>query len=485
MKYIFSKYLLLIILISVVVGYGSIAISAELSSAITASAETGNDDTGDADETAGIEAQTGGTGGDAQRWLDEALGNNEESRKLWGEGDNENSLKALDRAYGSILKVDAESHPDLGQQVDDLRFVISKRILEIYASRNTTVQGNHRAIPLDMNRHVEREIRLLQGEGREFFLKGYKRSGRYRDEIVHRLKEAGLPEELSWLPLVESGFDVRALSSARALGLWQFIPSTGYKFGLQRDSWIDERLDPGKSTDAAIDYLKDLHRIFGDWTSVLAAYNCGAGRVLKVIREQRINYLDNFWDLYERLPHETARYVPRFLAVLQIVNDPEKYGFDLEESDDPPLIEVVSIQKQVRLKAVAEKIGVSSNELIELNPELRYEATPPSPYDLKVPPGTGPALLSKIDEIPVWTPAKKDYAYHRVKKGDTVSSIARKYRTSVEEISRLNKIGRKGFIRVGQKLKVPVQGGVRTADWIPTHLPAPSTGKGSGAPPKG
>ena len=171
--------------------------------------------------------------------------------------------------------------------------------------------------------------------------------------IVGALKEAGLPEELAWLPLIESGFKTRAFSSARALGLWQFIPSTGYKFGLKRDTWIDERLNQEKATKAAIAYLKELHQIFGDWTTVLAGYNCGEGRVLKRIRNQKINYLDNFWDLYTQLPRETARYVPRFLATLHILKDPAGYGFILGEPDAPVSYETVNIQKSVQLKEVA------------------------------------------------------------------------------------------------------------------------------------
>jgi len=161
-----------------------------------------------------------------------------------------------------------------------------------------------------MNDHVAREIRSLQTVERNFFIDSYYRSGMYRPHIVAQMKKAGLPEDLSWLPLIESGFKVKALSRARALGLWQFIASTGYRFDLRRDRWVDERMDLERSTDAAINYLTTLHDLFGDWTTVLAAYNCGEANVLRVIRQQHVNYLDNFWDLYTRLPAETARYVP-------------------------------------------------------------------------------------------------------------------------------------------------------------------------------
>jgi membrane-bound lytic murein transglycosylase D len=394
----------------------------------------------------------------AQNLLDTALELCNASQDYWSEGNLEKAIETLDQAYALVLKVNTDSNPELIQQKEDLRFMISKRILEIYASRYTAVNGNHKEIPLTMNEHVEREIKRFQGPERRFFIESYKRSGKYIDKIMKALKEAGLPEELAWLPLIESGFKVNALSRARALGLWQFIPSTGYKFGLKRDTWIDERLDPEKSTAAAIAYLKELHQIFGDWTTVLAGYNCGEGTVLKKIRNQRINYLDNFWDLYEQLPFETARYVPRFLATLHILKDPAKYGFELEEPDAPLLYETVTIEKSVRLSSVAKRIGVSLKKLTELNPELRQKATPPRTYSLKVPLGKAEALLAVLDEIPTWAPPKSRYVYHRVQKGETLSLIALRYRTTVGKIVRANNIRHKHFIRVGQKLKIPLRG---------------------------
>ncbi|MCK5505308.1 MAG: LysM peptidoglycan-binding domain-containing protein, partial [Thermodesulfovibrionia bacterium] len=258
--------------------------------------------------------------------------------------------------------------------------------------------------------------------------------------------------------LIESGFKVKALSRARALGLWQFIPSTGYKFGLQRDTWSDARMDPEKATAAAIAYMKELHQIFGDWMTVLAGYNCGEGRVLKRIRNQKINYLDDFWDLYRQLPRETARYVPRFLATLHILKDPDKYGFELEEPYAPILYETVPIAKQVRLKTLAAEMGIPEAELAGLNPELRHKVTPPALYSLKVPPGLNEVLLAKLEEIPKWTPPKDAYVYHRVKNGETLSIIALRYRTSMRKIMMANNIRRKHFIRAGQKLKIPLRG---------------------------
>lgn len=394
----------------------------------------------------------------AQRTLDEALEFCQTAQDFWSKGDFENAIASLDQAYALILQTDTGEQPKLIQQKEDIRFMISKRMLEIYASQSTVVNGNHEAIPMDMNSHVEKEIKSFQGVERDFFLEAYKRSGKYRGQIVTALKEAGLPEELSWLPLIESGFKVKALSTARALGMWQFIPSTGYKFGLQRNEWVDERMDVAKSTLAAIAYMQELHQLFGDWSTVLAAYNCGEFRVLSVIRNQNINYLDNFWDLFQRLPWETARYVPRFLAVLHIIKNPAQFGFDLGEPDRPLEYETVTIAKQMELKDIAKALSVCAEDLEKLNAELRQQVTLPAEYELKVPTGKGPQLLASIEDIPVYAPPRNSYEYHQVRPGQTLSQLARKYGTSVQAIMQANGLKTQNHISVGRQLKIPVRG---------------------------
>jgi membrane-bound lytic murein transglycosylase D len=393
-----------------------------------------------------------------QSILDEALDFCQESQDFWQKGDLEKALDTLDHAYALILKIDSSS-PKIIQQKEDLRFTISKRILEIYASRNIVVKGNHNAIPLVMNKHVQDEIdRFTKYGEKNFFIQAYERSGKYRPIIVPLLKAAGIPTELSWLPLIESGFKVNALSKARALGLWQFIPSTGYKYGLNRDTYIDERIDPVKSTEAAIAYLKELHQIFGDWSTVLAAYNCGEGQVLKVIRTQNINYLDNFWDLYERLPWETARYVPRFLATLHIIKNSKKYGIDTISVDEPLQYETVTVSKQINLKDIAKAIGVPEQTLCELNPELRYKILPQETYSLRIPRGKSEILLANLDDISVSYPPRPAYAYHRIRRGESLSTIARQYHSSVRKIMWANNLNRSSFIVAGKKLKIPLRG---------------------------
>jgi len=390
--------------------------------------------------------------------IDQALELCNYAQQMWEEGKLEEALSNLDSAYYSILEIDSQTFPEFNQQKEDIRFLISKRILEIYASRQIVTNGQHNEIPIILNKYVKKEIKRLTGPERNFFVQSLKRSQRYRPYIVEQLKKAGLPENLSWLPLIESGFKIRALSKARALGLWQFIPSTGYKFGLSRNYYIDERLDPEKATRAAIAYLKELHNLFGDWTTALAAYNCGESRVLSTIRKQKINYLDNFWDLFQSLPKETSLYVPRFLATLYIMNNLNKYNIKVDQSLSPLKYKTYEIKKRVKLKDIAKAINVNSKILEDLNPELRYALLPPETYQLKIPDGKIQLFLSKIDTIKTYSPPsppRTKYVYHRVRKGDTLSKIARKYKTSVRAISRTNHINKRHKIIVGKMLKMP------------------------------
>ena len=389
--------------------------------------------------------------------MEEALVLLNESRAYWIKGDLENALDLLDQAYALLL--DTNGEPDISRQKDDLRLLISKQLLAIYSSKHTKTNGKRSEIPNIINADVEKEIRLFQTIEKDFFIQSYKRSGFYRPIIIRELRKAGLPDELSWLPLVESGFKVHALSRARALGLWQFIPSTGYKYGLTRDEWVDERLDVEKSTKAAIDYLNELHGMFGDWLTVLAAYNCGEGRVLKVISRQHINYFDRFWDLYHQLPNETARYVPRFLATLQIIRDPKRYGIDLyEESEKQSYYnyETVKINKSMRLQDIAEHLGTSEEVVVSLNSELRQKITPDKEYNFKVPSEYAGKFVKLVDEIPKYEKPRQMFITYRAKRAETVVSIARRYGTSVSAIMDYNHISGRKKVKAGQRIIIPI-----------------------------
>jgi len=413
-----------------------------------------------AEETAPEQAEPNGKNhnqNNKQAIMDEALDFLGQAQLLWEKGEIDKALTLLDATYSLLLDVNGD--PEITWQKDDLRVMVAKKIVEIYASRSNVAAGYQSEIPLVINADVEKAIRRFQRSERKFFISSYNRSGRYRPMILKHLKEAGLPEELSWLPLVESGFKIRALSKARALGLWQIIPSTGYMYGLKRDHWIDERMDPEKSTRAAIAYLTELHGIFGDWLTVLAAYNCGEGRVLRTISRQQMNYLDNFWDLYRQLPSETSNYVPRFLATLHILKDPEKYGIDLSREQEKPIpFDTVKTEKSVRLKDVAKELHVPEETLNFLNSELRYKTTP-NTYELKIPAGMGENFASVIDKVSkAKRPGGAEYIRYKVKKGDTLSVLARRYKSSVNAILAANRLTSKHRIRAGKWLKIPSRG---------------------------
>ncbi len=431
-----------------------------------------NEEDNDADPEANHNASTEIADSDEkQEIMENALELLDEADKLWKKGDIEETLETLDEAYSLIIE--ANGDPAIAQEKDDVRLLIAQRILSVYSAKRTATDGKNREIPLSMNADVEKEIRSFQGPERDQFVAAYRRSGLYRASILKELKKSGIPEEFLWLPLVESLFKIHAYSSARALGLWQFIPSTGYKFGLSRDEWIDERMDVQKSTKAAIAYLKELHGMFGDWLTALAAYNCGEGRILRVISRQHINYLDSFWDLYRQLPNETARYVPRFLATLHIVNNPKKYGFDLSSVETPIDFETVKVNKVMKFQDIAEKMEVPEDVLSLLNSELRHKMTPDREYNLKIPTGA----LDKFNLVYNDIPQSERPSFvsvqnrnvsskqgtgsaallkHRVKRGETVYSIARKYHVSVANICSYNKLGsRKKLVR-GRNLTIPV-----------------------------
>jgi membrane-bound lytic murein transglycosylase D len=397
--------------------------------------------------------------------LHEALDAYQSAGLFWREGAEAEAIAALDLAYERMAKIAAApgADPLLAQEKENLRQLISKRIVEIYAARRSAAPGLTGSIPRVVNDEVRAEIASFEGRERDFFLEAYRRSGLYRPRIVSALEQAGLPVELAWLPLVESGFKDRALSTARALGLWQFISSTGYRYGLDRSDWIDERMDPERSTAAAIGYLSALHTLFGDWLTALAAYNCGEHNVLRTIGSQKVAYFDQFWDLYQLLPRETRRYVPRFLATLEIVERPAEYGFVLPEPLPPLEYETVEVARATQLAALDRALGLEPGTLQRLNPELRRNATPKTSYPLKVPPGTGPAVLASLPALPKWEPPQTTTAVHRVRAGETLSVLAARYRTSVAELVALNRLRSAHRLSIGQQLRVPDRSGGRSA----------------------
>jgi len=302
-------------------------------------------------------------------------------------------------------------------------------------------------VPIVWNDRVEDCIIYFQTVAREPFRKYLCRSGKYIDLMKRIMKEKGLPQDLAYLPLVESGFNPYAYSYAHAVGPWQFISYTGKTYGLHRNHWYDERRDFVKSTYAAANHLKDLYEKFGDWLLALAAYNAGAGRVDRAIKKQKTR---NFWKL--RLNRQTRNYVPLYMAATIIAKDPERYGFHIEY-EEPLEWDVVTVDKAVDLKAVADALDVAVDSIKELNPQLRRGVTPPNHdnYTLRLPQGTGALFAQKYDNLP----EENLYFFHKIKRGESVSSIAKKYGVSPFSIIQLNNLSKKYRIYAGDYLKVP------------------------------
>jgi len=304
--------------------------------------------------------------------------------------------------------------------------------------------------PVCWNEEVKRCIHFYQTTGRKPFVAWLKRSGKYVSMMREILKEAGLPQDLVYLALIESGFNPYAYSWARAVGPWQFIYSTGRLFGLQRNWWMDERRDPEKSTRAAAAYLSELYQEFKSWPLAIAAYNCGKGRVHRAIRKFKTR---DFWSL--PLPRQTRNYAPSYMAATIIAKDPEIYGFNIKV-DKPLSWDLVWVDGSTDLRVAAKCAGTTYKRIKELNPELSRWCTPPriKRYALRIPAGRKGMFEANYSRLP----AKKKVVWdrHRVKRGETLSQIAEEYHTSVWAIVDANSLKNRHRIIAGDYLLIPV-----------------------------
>jgi len=310
-------------------------------------------------------------------------------------------------------------------------------------------------IPIVINEKVEHFINYFQTKGRKIFSNWLARSEKYIPFMREVLKEKGLPEDLVYLAMIESGFNPYAYSRAKATGPWQFIYWTGKRYGLKANWWVDERRDPEKSTIAAAGYLKDLYDMFECWYLAAAGYNAGENKIANGMKRYRT---EDFWELtkYRYLKQETKHYVPQMIAAALLAKDPEKYGFVDIEYEEPLQYDKVKVPPAIDLRLIAMACEITVEELKELNPELRRWCTPPDApeYEIKIPFGKSDLFRKHFESLRPG--AVGTFKTHIVKKGDTLQQIARLYRIELEPILEINRLEKKSRLTVGTNLLIPI-----------------------------
>jgi len=314
-------------------------------------------------------------------------------------------------------------------------------------------------IPVELNDAVVAYIRFFQTDAREHFSRWLSRSTRYIPMMRQVLERQGLPLDLVYLSMIESGFSAYAYSFARAAGPWQFVVGTSKRYGLTTDFWVDERRDPYKSTLAAAKYLAGLReRFHGDWYLAWAGYNAGEGKVSRAIRKEKTT---DFWRMMGKgrtLRAETKHYVPKLIAAALIAKHPERFGFHVEY-EQPPEVEEAQVPDATDLHVIAKAAGISFEQLHDLNPELRRFCTPPGGWTLKLPKGTRDTFLAAYEKL---GPAERlSFTDHRVEKGEPLAKIARAYGVTEAAILRTNGIKSYRQIKVGNILVIPMAGASR------------------------
>jgi membrane-bound lytic murein transglycosylase D len=321
-------------------------------------------------------------------------------------------------------------------------------------------------MPIEVNEAVRVYLEYFQTRMRPVFARYLIRSGRYIPEMKRIFREYGLPDDLVYVALIESGFNPYAYSRSSAAGPWQFITATGKRYGLRVDYWVDERRDVDLATRAAARYLGDLYQRFGDWLLALAAYNAGEGQVALALDRTGAS---TFWELREAyaLPQETRDYVPKFMAAAIIAKDPREYGF-LVDNHEPMQTDTITVDGPTDLAAIARAAELPLEEVKFLNPQLRRGLTPPDkkPYPVRLPEGASPVFSANFpaiqeEEQGVWANKARNMGSgylvrHKVRSGEVLSTIARKYGARVSNIQQANNMGHRTMIREGQVLLVPV-----------------------------
>jgi len=361
-------------------------------------------------------------------------------------------LVGAEKSRPAIEAVGAET---LRPAIEALASVpVTDTVPVVIADEDDPAAAASAAVDIPLNGRVQAFVDEFTTKRKRFLEDALSRGSRYLPMIQAIFREEGLPDDLVYLPLIESAFRSNAVSHAGATGIWQLMRTTATINGLSRDWYVDERLDPEKSTRAAAKLLKTLYGMFGDWNLSLAAYNAGAGRVQKAMKRSD---QDSFWAIVDAgrkyLPKETQAYVPLFLASLVIARDPVAYGFNVSAlAVESPLYDVVTLTRPLDLRRVAEWLGTTVDTLKELNPELRRWTTPAraAEYLLRVPAGFG-AILE--ERLALGTPF--DLGQHTVKNGETLLGIARKLKVTRADLAEANYLPITAKLKAGDKLIVP------------------------------
>jgi membrane-bound lytic murein transglycosylase D len=357
-------------------------------------------------------------------------------------------MEALKQGNGFVPK--EEITP--AEAASDVTFAVDPNLVAKTTADLATTKSD---LPLVSNEYVAAFINFFAytQKGHNTLEHSFERSGRYKPMIQRVLAEEGVPQDLIYLAVAESGFQPQAVNRrSRAGGMWQFMP--GPYYGLTRNAYVDERFDPEKSTRAYARYMKFLYDELGDWYLAMAAYDHGAGNIQREV--QKTGYAD-FWELYKRheLPGETQNYVPEILAAIIIANHPQQYGFDDVTLDPPVLTDTVTIDYSIDLRLVSDLVGAPVDEIEALNPSLLRTVTPPdAPFDLHLPAGTATLFAQRAAVIP--EARRNSWRYHPVAAGDTLASVAQEYHVSVAELASVNQLTASEGLAGVDALVVPV-----------------------------
>ncbi len=408
--------------------------------------------------------RTGGRTPLTEKLLDDAQKELKLAEESYAAGDMAGAEQAAIRAARIIYAAD---FPDNGEgrryaEITSRLSLLTVRLNRFLHGVSPELEPESFTMPIPYNPRIERQIDYYMTRGREGFARWLRRSGRYVPVLKEYFIQQGLPGDMVYLALVESGFNPRNRSPKHAVGLFQFIKGTAEMVGLKESLWMDERRHPEKAAQAAVKHLKSLYREFHDWDLSLAAYNAGSGRVKRAMRAQGVK---DYWQL--ALPPETEAYVPKIYATLIIAQEPELYGFnpDMETETEA---EEAEVPGGVDLKVIAECLGTSLSAVVDLNPELTKGCTPPGPetYLLRLPKNTGERFRTMFAGLPdkkkylsreelSRRKFKGVYFVYKIKSGDSLYTIARKHHTTVAKLQRWNPSTRRSkYIHTGKKLRI-------------------------------